>query len=88
MESLGIIMDVETQGFTSMRGMGPEDRERIVHIKTMEIGALERGMTSGRASVAFCFELPDGTVVVAETTLRLLQAATSALTARYGEGGA
>ncbi len=51
------------------------------------ITALPRGMVSGKTSVAVIVNLPDGRVVFAQTTLALLQAATRAFTARYGEHG-
>ena len=49
-------------------------------------------MASGKASVAFRFELPDGTAVIAETSLALLTTAADALRAiaeadRYDGGG-
>ena len=56
----------------------------IIHLGNgtpIEMGGLRGGMTSGKPSVAFCFTLPDGSVVLAETSLALLQAATVALTA-------
>lgn len=51
-----------------------------------EIGmcVLPGGMTSGRASVAFRFELPDGGTVVAEASWRVLAVAVQAIAARYG----
>ena len=51
----------------------------------MTVGGLPRGMTSGNPSVAIRIDLPDGRVVVAETSLRLFLAAAAALRARYGE---
>ena len=49
------------------------------------LSALAGGMTSGRTSVILRIDLPDGRVVLAETSLRLLQQAVAALTARYGQ---
>ena len=64
------------------------DRE-LVHLGNdappLRVGALAGGMASGRTSVAFGFELPDGRVVLAETSLRLFLAAADALRARYGD---
>lgn len=94
---LHVVMNVEEVGFDAMKKLGSHgaiDQDALVrqgvliHLngdQGFEVGGLDHGMTSGRASVAFCFELPDGRVVLAETSLWLLQLATAALTARYGE---
>lgn len=47
-----------------------------------EVARLPLGTNAGRSTVAFRIELPDGTTVIAETTLRLLQAAVGAIAAR------
>ena len=51
-----------------------------------EIGlcVLPGGMTSGRPSVAFRLDLPDGGVVVAEASWRALATAAQAIATRYG----
>ena len=61
-------------------------RDEIIHLADATIGvtALDGGMTSGRASVAFRFDLPDGRTVVAETSWRALATAAQAIAARYG----
>lgn len=51
----------------------------------IQIGALERGTVGGRPSVAIRIDLPDGRIVVAETTLRLFQMANAALLGRFGD---
>jgi len=58
----------------------------VIHLRETTIGvtALAGGMASGRTSVALRLDLPDGRVVLAETSLRLLLAAADALRARYG----
>lgn len=60
---------------------------RVVRLpdSAMEIVALAGGMRSGRASVAFRIDLPDGRSVVIETSLRTLHAAVTAIVARHGE---
>lgn len=45
------------------------------------IGLLRNGTTGGRATVAVAVELPDGTVVFGETTLRLFRIASAAVLA-------
>ncbi len=51
----------------------------------IQIGALEGGMVGGRPSVAIRIDLPDGRIVVAETSLRLFQMANAALLGRFGD---
>lgn len=51
----------------------------------IQIGALEGGMIDGRPSVAIRIDLPDGRIVVAETSLRLFQVANAALLGRFGD---
>jgi hypothetical protein len=59
---------------------------RLVHVSDeMTITALAGGMTSGATSVALIVKLPDGRMVFAETSLRLLLAAADAFRARYGD---
>lgn len=47
--------------------------------------ALEGGMVDGRPSIAIRIDLPDGRIVVAETSLRLFQMANAALLGRFGD---
>lgn len=48
---------------------------------------LDGGMVSGRASVSIRIDLPDGRVVLTETSLRLFKAAADALAAKYPDTG-
>jgi hypothetical protein len=60
--------------------------ERIIHVtQGMQVSGLEGGMQSGKPSLALRLDLPDGRVVIAETSLALLVSATRALVARYGD---
>lgn len=61
------------------------DREKDVIKLTGPFGmtALAGGMESGATAVAFRFDLPDGRVLIAETSLAALTACVRALTARY-----
>ncbi len=64
------------------------DREKIHLANTatpIRVAALSGGMTSGKPSVAIGIELPDGRVVVAETSMRLFLTAAKAFEARYQE---
>lgn len=59
--------------------------ETMVRAERMRVAGLAAGMTSGLPSVAFCFTLPDGKHVFAETSLRLFLTAADGLKARYGD---
>ena len=51
----------------------------------VQVGALEGGMVSGKPSVAIRIDLPDGKVVLAETSWVLLHGAFLILQAKFGE---
>lgn len=57
-------------------------------VELERFAVLEQGMQSGRASVAFVIQLPDGSTVFAETSARLflsLAAITRGALQRWGE---
>jgi len=60
-------------------------KKEIIHLKegVLRVAALEKGMTSGKPAVAFGFEIGDGKVVLAETSLALFLSAADALRARF-----
>jgi hypothetical protein len=51
----------------------------------MKIAALPGGMQSGNPSVALCIPLPDGRLVYAQMSLRMLLFAADAFKARHGD---
>jgi hypothetical protein len=57
----------------------------VVHLPdaVWHVAALEGGMTSGKVSLALRLDLPDGTTLVAETSLAAWIAATSTLRGRF-----
>jgi hypothetical protein len=62
-------------------------RADIIHLgngTNIDLATLEAGMTSGRMSCAFRIDLPDGRIVIAETSWRLLATAVKAIAARHG----
>jgi hypothetical protein len=70
--------------------LGPEpvwpdlaDREVIHYLEPIGMSALPGGMESGATSVVIRLDLPDGRVVMAETSLALLLGAARAIAARY-----
>jgi hypothetical protein len=65
----------------------PELRDKaVIHVKDpLRITGLVAGMASGAPSVAIRLDLPDGQIIVAETSLQLFLAAADALKAKYGD---
>lgn len=60
----------------------------VIHLKddvVIQVVALSGGMVSGRPSVSLRFDLPDGKVMIAETSVVLFLAAAEILRARYGD---
>lgn len=57
----------------------------VTEVQEATITGLSEGMQSGRPSVMFRLDLPDGRVVLYQTSLRLLLTAADALKARYGD---
>lgn len=72
--------------FINAEGMMKDvDRSKIIEAdKDISVGVLDAGMASGKPSVSFSFELPDGRVVFAETSYALFMACAKAFAARYG----
>ena len=56
-------------------------REDIIPGKLERVGVLPNGTREGRACVELLIRLPDGRVVIAETTLRLFNTAALAVAA-------
>jgi hypothetical protein len=57
----------------------------VVHVTApVTVTALDRGMTSGKPSMAFIIPPPNGQTVLAETSMALFHAAAKAFAARYG----
>lgn len=64
---------------------GKLQRRRAVVGVGLRVGAIPRGMASGRAAVRVVIDGPGGEVAVADTSLRLFVGAARALGARWGE---
>jgi hypothetical protein len=62
---------------------GPDAPELIHILSDWHLAVLENGMASGLPSLALRFDLPDGRVMIAETSLAVWAAATAALRGRY-----
>ena len=69
-------------------GAWPDLAEKdVIHLANgappIRVCVIDAGLVSGRPSVALRLDLPDGRVVVAETTARLFVSAGRAIAARY-----
>lgn len=77
-----ISLDIHMIADGMLKGRDP--KSIIEADKNIAIGVLPGGMQSGRHSVSFGFELPDGRTVFAETSYALFMACAKAFAARYG----
>jgi hypothetical protein len=63
------------------------DREKVIHVANdappIQVAALPGGMASGRPSIMIRIDLPDGKIVMAETSARLFCSAARAIMGRY-----
>ena len=69
-------------------GAWPElaGRHGVVFVsEPIKIVTLDGGMASGKPSVMIRLDLPDGRLVLAETSVALFQMAAAAMTGRYGD---
>lgn len=58
--------------------------ESVIHLTgPFTIAALERGMTSGNPSLALRFDLPDGKVVIQETSVSAFLTAAAGIMGRF-----
>jgi len=60
------------------------DPEKVIHLTgSFKVAALAKGMASGKPSLMIRIDLPDGRVVLQETSMRLWIAVARALAARF-----
>lgn len=81
------IMDIRLDGDNTF----PEYKEKaekglIITTTTWHVTTLEGGMKSGLPSVAFFFDLPDGRVLFAESSLRAFLSLADVIRAKYSQG--
>lgn len=94
MPALGMIIDAERTPFRAVTELSRQhpgatmeelvERGAVVHLAedaTLEVGV----MPAGAPSVMFCFGMPDGRVVLAESSLKLLLTATDTFRSVHGE---
>lgn len=89
MKPLRIFLDDEKDDhFKEYQAELKADGKEVAHEgEIVAMGALPKGMGSGRTSVWLYVELEDGKLVFAQTSLALLQVANAAFLARYGQEG-
>lgn len=58
--------------------------EKTIKGNLIGVAALKAGMQTGRASVSFRVELPDGQLVFCETSMRLFLNAANVFRVKYG----
>lgn len=73
---LHVTLNLELDPWADLAGKIPDDAGTLVRI-----GILPDGMESGRAAVELIVRNPDGSLIVAETSLRLFLMAASAISA-------
>ena len=84
MNSIMVILDGDN-AWPDLRGkVGTPAVIHLAEGADIQVAALDGGMTSGRPSVTLRFGLPDGRVVLVETSMRLFLAMARAFAARYG----
>ena len=68
-------------------GAKPEwaDGRTIHRVEDFTVAALPSGMVSGKTSVSFLIDLPNGEAVLAETSLMLFLTAADLIRAKYGD---
>ena len=59
--------------------------KQLVEAAAIHVAALSGGMASGKPSVTIRMDLPDGSVVIGQTSLALFLAAADALVIKYGD---
>jgi hypothetical protein len=81
-----IPMEVILDGDGCWPDLGPKRQHgQLVDAELRGVAALPRGTVSGKPTVTFRVDLPDGRTVLAETTLALFLTAADAFKARHGD---
>lgn len=78
-----IRLEMDADGaWTDMAG------KKVMRTTGLRMGVLPHGMQSGAPSVAIRIDLPDGQIVIAETSLALLVTTVNSIRARFDSGEA
>lgn len=88
MPSLTMIIDGDKCWPDLANSDGTGVNDKVINVmgpsaKPIQIALLDNGMQSGRPSVTFRIDLPDGRVVLTETSLRLFATAAKVFAAKY-----
>lgn len=78
-------MTIDLDGDNAWPDLKDQER-RVIHLADetiIKVCALDGGMKSGKPSVCFRIDLPDGRVVLAETSARLFVMAAAAIVSRW-----
>lgn len=75
-----IALDVNLNGDNCWPDL-PE--KEVIEAEKLSIGVLDGGTASGKPSVTLRIDLPDGRVVLAQTTARLFCTAANMITGKY-----
>lgn len=75
LDSQGLWPDLVDKSVTTLDPMAPP----------IQVAVFEHGMADGAPSVALRLDLPDGSVVIAETSARLFVNASTLIKAKYPE---
>jgi hypothetical protein len=89
MPVLTVTVDIDSTPWEDLKALSAEGKLiSAMHMEagTIRVGGLPRGMESGRTSVAIAVPLPDGTVLLTETSLALFLQAAKILEAKYPNG--
>jgi uncharacterized protein (UPF0371 family) len=78
-----LMMDVNLNGDNAWPDLQGKEDSIIELEKMIQVAVLDRGMTSGKPSVCFRLNLPDGKVVLAQTSARLFCTAAKMIMAKY-----
>lgn len=83
MTPLTIILD----GDKAWPDLAPDnpDRPNLIEGRIDSVAALANATANGKPAVALRIELPDGSVVIAQTTLALFATAARGFVARHGD---
>ncbi len=83
MPALTIVLDIDDHSDPNMRQV---DHSKVIHLSDayMEVIRVPRGMQSGKSSVFIRIDLPDGRIVMAETSMALFLTAANAFAAKEG----
>jgi hypothetical protein len=90
MPHISMLLDVDRpgSGFKALMPYGDAASAavagKLIHISNdaiVEVGTLRHGMASGKDSVALCFTLPDGKIVLWETSVEIFVVVAQGITA-------